>query len=195
MTKSSPIGRPLRAVSTLALLASAAIGSSCATLSGEKIDDHWTFDSVPPRVARSILGYDASRETSYRDFAWDRKKSISLTARRMMFNHNPLNPNQAELDSLYEPRPVNSILPNPWNYIHVEGFLLGWAITGVPIPIPVDSIIGTLQPGGVEEFREGIADGLTKDDEAEDSNVKRLPDEVYDANGELRPFEMTEHAR
>lgn len=193
MTKSSSTGRALRAVSSLALLSLATIGSSCMTLSGEEIDDHWTFDSVPPRVARAFLGYDASRESSYRDFAWERKKSISLTLRRYLLNHNPVNPNQAPLESLYEQRPANSILPNPWNYIHVEGFLVGWALTGVPIPIPVDSIIGTLQPGGFEEFVDGIDDAVTKDDE--DAEISRLPSALYGEDGQLPAFEMTKNAR
>lgn len=191
MTKSSSTGRALRAVSTLALLASAAIGPSCNSLSGEKIDDHWTFDSVPPRAARALLGYDASRETSYKDFAWDRKKSISLTLRRYLFNHNPMNPNQPQQESLYAPRPVNSILPNPVNYIHVEGFLIGWALTGVPIPIPVDSILGTLEPGGPEEFFEGFELSISKMDDGSDS----LPAALYGEDGALPTFEMTENAR
>ena len=191
MTKSSSTGRALRAVSTLALLASAAIGPSCNSLSGEKIDDHWTFDSVPPRVARSVLGYDASRETTYKDFAWDRKKSISLTLRRYLFNHNPMNPNQPPQESLYAPRPVNSILPNPVNYIHVEGFLIGWAMTGLPIPIPVDSIIGTLEPGGPEEFFQGFTDSV-QEIEGESTS---LPSSLYGEDGELPAFEMTGNAR
>lgn len=191
MTKSSSTGRALRAVSTLALLASAAIGPSCNSPGGEKIDDHWTFDSVPPRAARALLGYDASRESSYKDFAWDRKKSISLTLRRYLFNHNPMNPNQPEQESLYAPRPVNSILPNPVNYIHVEGFLIGWALTGVPIPIPVDSILGTLEPGGPEEFIEGFELSVSKMDDSSDS----LPAALYGEDGALPTFEMTENAR
>ena len=191
MTKSSSTGRALRAVSTLALLASAAIGPSCNSPGGEKIDDHWTFDSVPPRAARSLLGYDASRETSYKDFAWDRKKSISLTLRRYLFNHNPMNPNQAPQESLYAPRPVNSILPNPVNYIHVEGFLIGWALTGVPIPIPVDSILGTLEPGGPQEFIEGFELSVSKMDDRSTG----LPASLYGEDGALPTFEMTENAR
>jgi len=188
MTKTRPAGRALRAVSTLALLASAAIGSSCSVFSSEKIDDHWTFDSVPPRVARSVLGFDGSRESSYRDFAWDRKQSINLTIRRFFFNHNPLNPNQAPLASLYEPRPANSLLPNPLNFIHAEGFLIGWAATGIPIPIPVDSIIGVFTPGGGEEFMEGLSKGFSSS--SDDKTAA-----IYGADGELPAFEMSDRAR
>lgn len=187
MSKKRPAGRALRAASTLALLASAAIGSSCSVVSSEKIDDHWTFDSVPPRVARSILGFDGSRESGYRDFAWDRKASINLTVRRYFFNHNPLNPNQRPLDSLYEPRPLNSLLPNPLTFIHVEGFLLGWAITGIPIPIPVDSIIGVFTPGGPEEF----ADGFTQGFGPRESTASKL----YGEDGDAPEFEMSDRAR
>lgn len=188
MTTKRPTGRALRAVSTIALLASAAVGSSCA-FSGETIDDHWTFDSVPPRIARSVLGYDGSRESSYKDFAWDRKKSNSLSIRRYLLNHNPENPNQRELPSLYEPRPMNSLAPNPWNYIHIEGILLGWVTTGVPIPIPIDSIIGTFEEGGLEEFRAGFTEGLG----GNSKSTEHLP--IYDENGELPPFKMTDKAR
>lgn len=188
MTTKRPTGRALRHAATLALLACSAIGSSCR-FSGEHIDDHWEIRSVPPRAMRAFLGYDGSRETSYKDFAWDRKEAISLAIRRYFFNHNPKNPNQDPLPSLYEPRPLNSLAPNPWNYIHVEGFLLGWALTGVPIPIPIDSIIGTIEEGGPGEFRAGFSEGFGGDEEDD------LPAELYGQDGELPAFEMTEKAR
>ena len=189
MTKSSSTGRALRAVSTLALLASAAIGPSCNSPGGEKIDDHWTFDSVPPRAARALLGYDASRESSYKDFAWDRKKSISLTLRRYLFNHNPMNPNQAPQESLYAPRPVNSILPNPVNYIHVEGFLIGWP-DGRPDPDPGGLHLGT-------PSREAPrSSSKASSSPPEDGRQLRQPSAaLYGEDGALPTFEMTENAR
>ena len=60
------------------------------------------------------------------------------------------------------PRPINSVLPNPWYYVHVEGLLLGLGplVNGSFFPIPVDSIIGTFDHGGVDEFMVGMGVGL-----------------------------------
>lgn len=173
-----------------ALLAVASVAPSC-TIPGDSIDDHWNLSSVPPRVARAVLGYDATKESSYRDFAWDRKQSIELTIRRMFLNHNPMNPNQPAAESIHGPRPVNSILPNPWNYIHVEGFLIGFATLGVPVPIPVDSIIGTIEKGGVDEFTDGLSQGFSwRGDRAAGGY-----EDLYDEDGSVPPFQMTDKAR
>lgn len=140
-----------------------ALSTGCQS-SARDIDDHWNFASVPPRVGRHLLGYDAARDGSYRDFQWERKKDINLTLRRYFLNDNPENPFQEYDPSLYEGRPVHSILPNPIRYIHVEGLLLGWAITGGGgsfFPLPIDSLLGTFEPGGGEEFRRGISASLT----------------------------------
>lgn len=180
----------VRALSATALLATAALSPSCASWSDD-IDDHWSMRSIPARAMRAATGYDASRETSYRDFAWNQKLDIELAALRYFWNWNPMNPYQDEWDRYYEPRPVNSILPNPWNYIHVEGFLLGWAILGVPIPIPVDSLIGTAEPGGGQEFMNGLGKGISwKGDRASVAT-----DGLYDEDGNIKPFEMTDGAR
>jgi hypothetical protein len=145
--------------SALAGAALLAIGTGCQA-GAPYIDDHWNFKSVPPRMARHILGYDAGRDGEYRDFQWQRKKDINLTLRRHILNDNPENPFQEYDPSLYEGRPVHSILPNPVMYIHLEGLFVGWALTAVGsgafIPIPIDSLIGTFEPGGGEEFMRGI---------------------------------------
>lgn len=152
--------RTVRALAACGLLAA---GAGCQSAARD-IDDHWNFRSVPPRVARTILGYDASRDGMYRDFQWRRKQDINLTMRRYFLNDNPENPFQEFDPDLYEGRPVHSILPNPLMYIHLEGILLGWAITGSGggfFPLPVDSLIGTFEPGGGEEFQRGIEASLT----------------------------------
>jgi hypothetical protein len=128
--------------------------------SGESMNDHWSERSVAPRVSRFFLGYDAEKDGDYRDFQWERKQDINLTLRRHFLNHNPDNPHQPDVPSRYKPRPPHSLLPNPVPYIHLEGLLLGFALmgaTGTFIPLPIDSILGTLEPGGVGEFTEGVA--------------------------------------
>ncbi|MBJ76346.1 MAG: hypothetical protein CMJ98_04935 [Planctomycetes bacterium] len=116
-------------------------------------------------MTRTFLGYDSSRDGSYRAFAWERKASINLTLRRHLFNHNPDNPNHAVASGTYDERPINSLLPNPVNFIHVEGLVLGLiplAAGGFYFPIPVDSIVGIFEEGtkgtedGLDEFMSGI---------------------------------------
>ena len=127
------------------------------------MDDHWNDHSVAPRVARFFLGYDAEKDGDYRDFQYQRKQDINLTLRRHFLNHNPDNPHQPDVASRYKPRPVHSIVPNPVYYIHLEGLLLGFALMGAGggfIPLPIDSILGTLEPGGIEEFTQGISQTL-----------------------------------
>lgn len=122
--------------------------------------DHWTLRGVAPRFARATLGWDAEVDGRYIDYQYRNKKSIYLTFKRHLLNENPENPFQAEDEAFYAPRPVHSILPRPWEYINVEGAAWGGIIaaagSGAWIPIPVDSILGTLSEGGSDEFGEGI---------------------------------------
>lgn len=143
------------------LLALAALLSSMGCVnSPTRIDDHWSAQSLSPRISRQMLGYDANRHgDSYKDFAWEKKQHINKTMLRHFFNHNPENPFQPAYEGqFYGPRPVNSPLPNVWPYFHVEGAAIGalWLSGGYFIPIPIDSIIGTLEEGGEEEFMEGL---------------------------------------
>jgi len=119
--------------------------------------DHWTGYSVGPSLSRAFLTYDPETDGNYRDFQWRKKKDIELTMRRHIFNHNPDNPFEPVDDSVYEPRPVHSPLPAPWRYIHVEGLVFGSIALagGAFIPVPVDSVIGTFEEGGSEEFAQG----------------------------------------
>ncbi len=128
---------------------------------GRSLNDHWNTHSIAPRVSRYFLGYDAERDGDYRDFAWGRKQDINLTLRRHLFNHNPDNPNHPEVPERFAGRPRNSLLPDPISFIHLEGMILGTiplATGGVFIPLPIDSLIGVLEPGGRDEFMEGIED-------------------------------------
>ena len=112
-------------------------------------------------MARYLLGYDSSKDGDYMDFQWRRKQDINLTFNRYLLNWNPDNPFQAEHTNLNPPRPYPwSPAPNPWDYIHLEGLVLGLiplAATGTWFPIPVDSLIATFDtPGGVGEFTQGF---------------------------------------
>jgi hypothetical protein len=126
---------------------------------------HWNSASIAPRFQRAALGYDAERDGRYVDYQYANKKSIYLTIDRHFLNSNPENPFQAENEEFYEPRPVSSILPRPWEYINYEGLAWGAIVAGASggifIPIPIDSIIGTFSEGGGEEFNEGIRETFT----------------------------------
>jgi hypothetical protein len=154
------MNRSLSAVSKLATLALLSLGS-CASINQHQ-NDHWNGRSVLPRASRFFLGYDGERDGSYRDFAWERKKSFNLIVRRYFLNHNPGNPYQSDVPSLYERRPANSLWPNPVNYIHGEGIIMGFVLLagfGTFVPAPIDSLIGTfIEPGGMKEFTVGLPD-------------------------------------
>ncbi len=157
------------AVSTLAparaaLLATLAFAVAPGCSSPSKADDHWNIDSVGPRVVYAFTGYEADDWKNYREFAWSKKANINRTIQRHLLNWNPDNPNQPIDESRWEPRPTNSILPKPHWYIHLEGVALGavvYAAGGAFFPIPADSIFGTFEKGGGDEFFEGIERTLT----------------------------------
>ncbi|MCP3919858.1 MAG: hypothetical protein GY711_30360 [bacterium] len=152
--------RPFLGSLIAALALSAATG--CQN-TGQDINDHWNAKSIPPRAGRFLLGYNAEKDGDYRDFAWARKQNINTTMRRHLLHHNPDNPNHREVPTRFQERPRNSLLPNPWNYIHWEGILLGvGTLAGSNfIPIPVDSLIGTIEEGGIDEFMDGVGEAFT----------------------------------
>lgn len=147
---------------TSALLSAAAAAllfSSCVS-TPSKANDHWSSQSIAPRVARVMLGYDPDSDGSYRDYQWENKLHIAKTLQRHLLNWNPDNPWQPDDPDYYAPRPNLSPLPNPLSYFHIESVAIGailYASGGAFIPIPIDSIIGTLEPGGTEEFVAGIS--------------------------------------
>ena len=171
-------------IAAVAVLCVSSLGS--CQLAGRNINDHWNYGSVFPRIMRTATGFDSSKELSYKDFAWERKKANSLTIRRYFLNHNPLNPNQPKVDSYFEPRPLNSLAPNPWHYLHLEGFVIGGGI-----PIPVDSIIGTIEEGGWSEFTAGFASLWGKGGTETSADARSF----YGQDGELPPFKMTPKGR
>jgi hypothetical protein len=125
------------------------------------VGEHWTERSVGSSMSNAFLSYDVENDGDYADFAWKKKQSINLTVRRHLFNHNPDNPFQSKDWSVYEERPPNSPVPRIWDYIHLEGLVMGgilYAGTGAFIPIPIDSLIATFSPGGDQEFIDGIGE-------------------------------------
>jgi hypothetical protein len=144
---------------TTACVALTAALSGCGTTPGTHSHDHWTMNGLSPRWTRAVLGYDAEKDGRYVDYQYANKKSIYLTGKRHLLNQNPENPFQPRDEEFYEPRPPHSILPRPWEYINVEGVAFGailLASSGVFVPIPVDSVIGTFSEDGFDEFKEGI---------------------------------------
>ena len=146
----------------LLVAALAALAASCQS-TGQDINDHWNASSAAPRAARFFLGYDSEKDGEYRDFAWQRKQDINLTLRRHFMHHNPDNPNHVEWSGRYAARPKNSFGPNPVSFVHLEGLLLGFAATGAGggfVILPIDSILGVFEEGGVDEFYAGIGDSF-----------------------------------
>ncbi len=147
----------------LIVAALAALSAACQS-QGQDINDHWNARSNAPRITRFFLGYDGEKDGDYRDFAWERKQDINLFLRRHFLHHNPDNPNHVEWPGRYRNRPNNSPLPNPVNYFHLEGLLLGFAASGSGgsfALLPLDSLIGTVfEEGGYEEFWDGIGETL-----------------------------------
>ena len=138
-------------------LAPALLAAGCT--STPTTTSHWSSNSIGPSMSRALLSYHPETDGSYRDFQWEKKQDINLTLMRHLLNYNPYNPYQPESTSFFEPRPPHSLLPRPWNYIHLEGLAVGailYAAGGAFIPIPIDSVIGTLEEGGTEEFMAGV---------------------------------------
>jgi len=150
--------RPTVPSLALAVAACSALGS-CST-TPEPYDDHWNIGSLEPRLAYHFLSYNPVLADTYRDHEWREKQDINLTLRRHLLNNNPENPFEPEDESLSDPRPPHSILPDPVQYFHLESLVFGVgfsALTGAFIPVPVGSLIGTFEDGGGEEFEEGIS--------------------------------------
>lgn len=146
----------------LPLLGAAAVAlTSACSSQGQYVNKHWSERYVGPSMASHFLGYNPQFDGNYRDFAWRKKEAINLTIQRHLFNHNPDNPFQPVDKDYSRARPNNSLLPHPEYYIHYEGLVIGAATLasgGMFIPLPVDSIIGTFEPGGGDEFAKGFHD-------------------------------------
>jgi len=150
--------RPLLLILASALLA---LGSCKSATSG--VGQHWSVDSLGARVSKAFLGFDEERDVSYREMQWQDKQDINLTLRRHFLNSNPWNPFQPLDASIVAPRPPHSIVPDPVDYFHIESVMSGLLIlasSGTFIPIPIGSLIATVEDGGVVEFGQGISNTL-----------------------------------
>lgn len=157
----APVSLVKVSLATVSLVVAAGAFSGCNANPDTSSHDHWTMRGLAPRFQRSVLGYDAEKNGRYVDYQYANKKSIYLTMKRHFLNENPENPFQAEDEDFYKPRPPHSILPRPWEYINFEGLAFGGILVGATmggafVPIPVDSVIGTMSEGGGDEFKEGI---------------------------------------
>ena len=134
--------------------------AGCNSTPDTNTHDHWNLQGVGPSVTRAALGFDPERDGKYIDYQYENKRSIYLTVQRHFLNHNPANPFEYEDENFYAPRPTHSIVPRPWEYINFEGLVWGGIIAagtaGTFIPIPVDSVIGSMSEGGGDEFVQGI---------------------------------------
>ena len=151
---------PLRLTALLLGLSLSALASSGCQAAPGQAHNHWNMESAGPRAAYNFLGYREGTTGSYREHQWQQKQDINLTLRRHFLNSNPYNPYQAADPSVVAPRPAHSILPDPVDYFHLESLATGGALlalSGAFIPIPIGSVLGTLEEGGWQEFGEGVS--------------------------------------
>ncbi len=153
MTK--PSSRTLAAL----CLGAALVAPGCRSSTNPALD-HWNIGSVAPRAERHFLGYRSDLDGRYRDFHVRQRQDVNLTLRRHFLNNNPENPFEAPDEAyLAGGRPPHSVLPNPLNYFHLEAVVVGLITLGVWdvfLPIPIFSIVASLQDGGGEEFTQGL---------------------------------------
>jgi hypothetical protein len=164
MTHADPRRRhALVAAGSTALGLASLLLSACQTSPIEE-RNHWSPWHTGPRIAYHVLGYPGPQTgeyTSYRDFQWHEKQEINLTLRRHFLNSNPHNPQQPDDPAYYRERPPHS-LADPIHYMHLSSLATGFVVLAATqgsafVPIPIDSLLGTLEPGGGEEFAEGFA--------------------------------------
>lgn len=147
----------LRAALLLALPLLAACKTGAST-NGE----HWVVDSVPARMVKRFTGYRGDTDGRYVDFQYQKKKSINLTLRRHFLLSSPDDPFEASDPSQTNRRRAHSPAPDPLYYFHAESLFIGSALlglTGAFIPIPIDSVIASVLPGGGTEFARGFEGG------------------------------------
>ena len=147
----------MKQFSLIAALAGLLLGA--CTTSPSRDWDHWNAESVAPRMSRIFLGYEPDVDGTYLDHQWENKQHINQLMKRYFFNWNPENPFQDEDPNWNAERPNHSPLPMPLHYLHFEALVFGgiFLASGAGfMPIPVDSILGTLDDGGTHEFVTGL---------------------------------------
>ncbi len=76
-------------------LAAGLLASSCASNTGDKINDHWRIASIQPRIVRAATGYDPSAVTTYSEYRSSQWSGFGRTFSRHIMANNPTNPFQA----------------------------------------------------------------------------------------------------
>jgi hypothetical protein len=140
-------------------------------------EDHWNTRSVGPRAFYAATGYKADRDGSYKDFQYEQKRSINLTMRKHALNLDPSNPFQKAPKSYMQERPPHSLLPDPLNYFHLTSLVVGGALSATSfgfVPIPIDSLLGTIESGGPGEFTTGLFGG----EKRVSRHTRHVPDDV-----------------
>ncbi len=149
----------LRAALLLAL--ALPLFAACKTGVTSAQGEHWVVDSVPQRFVKRFTGYRPDLDGEFVDFQYRKKKHISLTLRRHLLLNSPDSPFEANDPSLTSRRRAHSLAPDPLYYMHAESVFIGLGllgITGTFIPIPVDSLIATVD-GNWDEFGRGFVGG------------------------------------
>ncbi|MAF66607.1 MAG: hypothetical protein CMJ84_13235 [Planctomycetes bacterium] len=151
----------MKQLSLLAALTGLVLGA--CTTSPSRDWDHWNAESVAPRATRVFLGYEPDVDGDYLDSQWEQKQDINRFMKRYFLNWNPENPFQDEDPNWNAKRPNHSPLPSPLPYFHLEALAFGgifYASGAGFLPLPVSSILGTLEEGGTEEFIAGFGTTL-----------------------------------
>lgn len=126
----------------------------------------WKPDSLKYRIGKHFFGYRPDVDGRYIDYQYQKKQDINLTLRRHFLNSNPDSPTQPDDPSLTQRRPPHSLLPDAYDYLHVESLFAGvvsLAWSGAFLPIPVDSVLTTVFGGqpAWSEFGQGVAGTFT----------------------------------
>lgn len=157
----------LRTLRFVPLLAATLLAGACQS-GGPTTRNNalWKPDSLKYRMGKHFFGYRPDVDGKYIDYQFQKKQDVNLTLRRHFLNNNPDNPMEADDPSLTQRRPPHSLLPDVYDYMHVEALLAGvvtvaWG--GTFLPIPVDSLMTTVFGGrpAWNEFGEGFVGTFT----------------------------------
>ena len=140
------------------LLLALPLFAACKTGASSVEGEHWVVESLPARIVKRMTGYRPDLDGEFIDFQYRKKKSINLTLRRHFLMNSPDDPFEAGDPSQTARRKAHSIAPDPAYYMHAEALFMGFVTFGwwgTFVPIPVDSLIATID-GGWGEFGRGF---------------------------------------
>jgi hypothetical protein len=137
--------------------------TACKTGLPSRDGAHWTVDSVPARMFKHFTGYRADLNGDFRNYQYQKKRDVNRTLRLHFLGNSPENPLEAGDASQTKRRPPHSLAPDPLYYFGAESVFMGLFTLGVSggfVPLPVDSILGTIC-GGWGEFGRGFTRGAS----------------------------------